>query len=67
MPSDNTIFNSGKYSGKTFKEVYDKYPEYVNFISSHKYLKNQIFCYLNSFISRYINKISIFIIIIQST
>ena len=28
MSSNNSIFDSGKYSGKTFKEVYDKYPEY---------------------------------------
>ena len=41
MPSNNTIFNSGKYSGKTFKDVYDNYPEYVNCISTHKYLKNR--------------------------
>ena len=43
IPSDNIIFKSGKHSGKTFKHVYDKYPEYVYFISTHKYLKNPIF------------------------
>ena len=50
MYSNNTVFNSGKYSGKTFKEVYNKYPEYVNFISTHKYLKNPIFSSFNEYI-----------------
>ena len=39
MSSNNTVFDSEKYSGKTFKDVYDNYPEYVHFISTHKYLK----------------------------
>ena len=52
MPSNNTIFYSGKHSGKTFKYVYDNYPEYVYFISTHKYLKNRIF----SSFKRYIIK-----------
>ena len=50
MSSNNTVFDSGKYSGKTFKEVYNKYPEYVNFISTHKYLKNPIYSSFNEYI-----------------
>ena len=50
MSSNNTIFNSGKYSGKTFKDVYDNYLEYVHFISTHKYLKNPIFSSFNEYI-----------------
>ena len=52
MSSNNTIFNSGKYSGKTFKDVYDNYPEYVNFISTHKYLKNPIFSSFNEYVMK---------------
>ena len=50
MPSDNIILNSGKHSGKTFKHVYDKYPKYVYFISTHKYLKNPIFSSFKKYI-----------------
>ena len=49
MSSNNTIFNLGKYSGKTFKDVYDNYPEYVYFISTHKYFKNPIFFSFNEY------------------
>ena len=52
MPSNDTIFNSGKYSGKTFKDVYDNHPEYVHFISTHKYLKNPIFFSFNEYINK---------------
>ena len=52
MPSNNTIFNSGKYSEKTFKDVYDNYPEYVHFISTHKYLKNPTFSSFNEYIMK---------------
>ena len=52
MSSNNTVFNSGKYLGKTFKDVYDNHPEYVNFISTHKYLKNPIFFSFNEYINK---------------
>ena len=52
MSSNNTIFNSGKYSGKTFKDVYDNYPKYVHFISTHKYLKNPIFSSFDEYVMK---------------